>query len=289
MKTSRIVFGAAVLGGWMISSPALHAQDWHQRAATPPPPHQHEAPGGARPGAPGRAFGPQAMEDRPMWRRMMGRPDGNAKKPEAAPEKRPSAAAEAGPGPNRSFQNQRGGNGWMGMRPGGMAMGRGGMGMRQGGFGMKRGGFGMNRGGFGMNRGGFGMNRGGFGMRPGGMGMGPGSKDVKPGGMRQDAAAQPAMEKARHLKQAAEHLKAAGFQEQAEKADKEATRLEAEARHNSETKGAPDNNGDMEKMRRELDELRGQLRRFRAEAESRQGNPPAAPAPPLSHEHEQGR
>jgi hypothetical protein len=83
-------------------------------------------------------------------------------------------------------------------------------------------------------------------------------KDARPGPIA------PARIKMQHLKQAAEHLQAAGYEEYAAKARQEIQRIETEARREAGKGSEAGMREEMMKLRKELDELRGQLRMMKA-------------------------
>lgn len=68
-----------------------------------------------------------------------------------------------------------------------------------------------------------------------------------------------------HLRQAAEHLQAAGFPEYAEKARKEAERIVEQARKQSAPDANPELTDKINKLSRQVDELREQIHRMKAE------------------------
>ena len=83
----------------------------------------------------------------------------------------------------------------------------------------------------------------------------------------------PAQDRIRHLREAAEHLKAAGFEKQSAQARAEIARIEAENRPKEDEcccdEGSKANAAikeELNKLRREMEELRGQVRRLSAEA-----------------------
>lgn len=79
--------------------------------------------------------------------------------------------------------------------------------------------------------------------------------------------AQPAPPRVRiqHLRQAAEHLQAAGFPDHADKARKEAERIAEEARKQSKNDANPELTEKVNKLSRQVEELREQIRRMKAE------------------------
>lgn len=83
-------------------------------------------------------------------------------------------------------------------------------------------------------------------------------RDARPGPIA------PARIKMQHLKQAAEHLQAAGYEEYAAKARQEIQRIETEARREAGKGPEAGMREEMMKLRKELDELRGQLRMMKA-------------------------
>lgn len=84
-----------------------------------------------------------------------------------------------------------------------------------------------------------------------------------------------------HLKQAAEALAAAGYPDHADKARKEISRLEEQARKEDQSRRGEGSrekemNGEIARLRKEMEELRQQVRRLKAEAVKK----PEAPASP---------
>lgn len=125
---------------------------------------------------------------------------------------------------------------------------------------------------------------------------GPGMvREGRPGSIRQKkpdgvAPGKPDMApraRVQHLRQAAEHLQAAGFPEYAEKARKEADRIIEQVRRESAKDVNPELTEKIQKLSREVDELRQQIRRMKAEVtpkprkepEKRQEDRPADPQP----------
>jgi len=91
---------------------------------------------------------------------------------------------------------------------------------------------------------------------------------------RWNAAGMPPNMKLQHLRQAAQHLKAAGYEPQADQAVAEAKRIEAEAKRKAvrpdPAKPADGNaalQGEIMKLRRDLDELRREVQRLKAAAQ----------------------
>lgn len=79
--------------------------------------------------------------------------------------------------------------------------------------------------------------------------------------------AQPAPPRVRiqHLRQAAEHLQAAGFPDYADKARKEAERIAEEARKQPKNDANPELTEKVNKLSRQVEELREQIRRMKAD------------------------
>lgn len=80
--------------------------------------------------------------------------------------------------------------------------------------------------------------------------------------------------KVQHLREAAEHLQAAGFPDYAKKARKEADRIIEQVRRESAQDANPELTEKVRQLSREVEELRQQLRRMKAEAAP---NPPRHP------------
>ena len=105
---------------------------------------------------------------------------------------------------------------------------------------------------------------------------------------RSKQAGPPSEVKIQHLREAAEHLKAAGYGEYAAKAREEIGRLEAsmrsektEAARRKQASPRPSDGGpvmeELMKLRREMEELRGEVRRMKAQAGPKPDRPPVRP------------
>ena len=101
--------------------------------------------------------------------------------------------------------------------------------------------------------------------------MNPSQLSAQEPGNRETQAGPPPQDRIRHLREAAGHLKAAGFEKQSAQAVAEIARIEAANRPKQDKcccdEGSQANAAlqkELNKLRREMDELRGQVRRLSA-------------------------